>query len=122
MCPSLQRDSSPSVLKLAFNQHLKTTFIGELQPGTTDASLLQALHPTPALGGSPRSKALAEIARLEPFERGWYGGPVGWLSGDAAQFAVGIRSALVVERDIHLFAGAGIVEARFQNENGMKSK
>ena len=61
----------------------------------SDAALLAALHPTPAVCGRPRDAARAELARVEPFDRGFYAGPFGWVSGAAAEFVVAIRSALV---------------------------
>lgn len=53
------------------------------------------LHPTPAVCGRPRPAALAALTAAEPFDRGFYAGPFGWISGNAAEFAVAIRSALV---------------------------
>ena len=50
------------------------------------------------------------IEKIEPFERGWYAGPVGWVGHDAAEFAVGIRSGLVENNQLSLFSGAGIVQ------------
>jgi len=60
--------------------------------------LQAALHPTPAVCGRPRPAALAALSAAEPFDRGYYSGPFGWLSGSAAEFAVAIRSALVHAR------------------------
>jgi menaquinone-specific isochorismate synthase len=82
---------------------------GTLQEGVSDAEVLDALHPTPAVGGYPRVEAFEEIRDLEPFDRGWYAGPVGWIGADSAEFAVGIRSGLVSGRKLSLFSGAGIV-------------
>ncbi len=73
-------------------------------------SLVEALHPTPAVGGHPAPTARAVIDQIEDFDRGWYAAPIGWF--DAAgrgHFAVGIRSMLTHGRQAHLFAGAGIV-------------
>ncbi len=77
-------------------------------PSAVDAAL--ALHPTPAVGGTPTGAALALIGRLEPCGRGRYAGPVGWVdaAGDG-EFAVAIRSADVSGRHARMFAGAGIV-------------
>jgi menaquinone-specific isochorismate synthase len=75
----------------------------------TDAEVLLALHPTPAVGGYPRREALEEIRALEPFDRGWYAGPVGWIGAEGSEFAVGIRSGLVRGNSLALFSGAGIV-------------
>jgi menaquinone-specific isochorismate synthase len=117
LCDDLRADEEPSVLRLAFGQHLVTKFRATLREETGDADLLQNLHPTAAVGGVPTEKALRAIARLEPFDRGWYAGPVGWVTRDCAQFAVGIRSALVFRNSLHLFAGAGIVKgSSAQNE------
>ena len=69
------------------------------------------LHPTPAVAGWPRAEALDWIAQVEPGERGWYAGGVGWMneSGDG-DFAVGIRSIAIRGEEARVFAGAGIVE------------
>jgi menaquinone-specific isochorismate synthase len=50
------------------------------------------------------------IRLLEPFDRGPYAGPIGWVSHTAAEFAVGIRSAVIKHDNLVLYAGAGIVE------------
>ncbi len=109
LCGLLAGDKAPSVLKLTHCQHLITSFKGRLRKGVKDSELLENLHPTPAVGGYPRAQALRDIARLEPFDRGWYAGPVGWISKDDAQFVVGIRSGLTEGSRLHLFSGAGIV-------------
>ena len=61
--------------------------------------LQAALHPTPAVCGRPRTAAKDILASQEPFDRGFYSGPFGWLSGSAAEFVVAIRSALIHPRD-----------------------
>ena len=86
-----------------------STFEGTLRDGVGDAELLTALHPTPAVGGYPTDRAVREIAEREPFDRGWYAGPVGWVGRDGAEFAVAIRSGLVEGSTLSVFAGAGIV-------------
>lgn len=110
LCRLCLESEEPAVLKLARCQHLITTFKGTLRKGIKDSQLLEKLHPTPAVGGYPREPALQDIARLEPFDRGWYAGPVGWIAKDASQFVVGIRSGLTQGKRLHLFSGAGIVE------------
>ena len=101
--------SREQILKLKNVQHLKTEFRGDLKKNTSIADLLLALHPTPAVGGVPRIIAFQKIAQLEKFDRGWYAGPVGWIGADKAEFSVAIRSMLVQEQMLHLFAGAGIM-------------
>ncbi len=109
LCRGLNAGADPSVMKLRNWQHLMSRFEGVLRDGVGDAELLKALHPTPAVGGYPTGPALREIEKREPFDRGWYAGPVGWVGHDAAEFAVAIRSALVEGATLSVFAGAGIV-------------
>jgi len=106
----LDAPAEPQVVKLNNIQHLRTKIQGELRQPYSLLSVVAALHPTPALGGTPRAAALQLIAEAEPFQRGWYASPVGWvdLEGNGV-FAVAIRSALTLEREALLFAGAGIV-------------
>ena len=99
----------PRILKLRLLQHLKRDIEAELRPGVCDWQLLNALHPTPAVGGAPREAALDFIRRHEPHKRGWYAGACGMLSGASAEFAVAIRSAHVTPQTVSLYAGAGIV-------------
>ena len=105
----LSVDTHASVLRLAHKQHLCSSVEGELKSGVDEGALLERLHPTPAVGGYPTENALPEIARLEPFNRGWYAAPVGWIGADSAEFVVGIRSGLVQEKKLSLYSGAGIV-------------
>ena len=56
------------------------------------------------------------IEKLEPFDRGWFAAPVGWVGNDAAEFAVGIRSGLVDGHKLHLYSGAGIVQGSLAEE------
>lgn len=101
--------TEPRILKLRLLQHLKCDIEAELSPGVCDWQLLDALHPTPAVGGAPREAALAFIREFEPHDRGWYAGACGMLSRETSEFSVAIRSARVTAQAITLFAGAGIV-------------
>lgn len=102
----------PHVLTLARIQHLETDIRARLHAGTHIMDVLAALHPTPAVCGLPRDDAMSLLEREEPFERGWYSGPVGWFdaSGDGI-FAPALRCAVAKGREWRLFAGAGIVGA-----------
>ncbi|MDG5776354.1 isochorismate synthase [Haloarculaceae archaeon H-GB2-1] len=107
---STVRTGERSIRRLATVQHLRTKITAELAADEHVLSLVDALHPTPAVGGLPPDAALATIRETEAFDRGWYAAPVGWF--DAAgngSFAVALRSALVREAEATLFAGAGIV-------------
>lgn len=107
---------SAGLLKLERVQHLVSSFKGELADGITDPEILRSLHPTPSVGGYPTPQAISMIDKLEPFDRGWYAGPVGWVGFDAAEFAVGIRSGLIDGHTLHLFSGAGILDASTPQE------
>ena len=98
------------VLKSARVQHLCHHLQAKLKPTITDQMLLKKLHPTPALGGSPKKSSLAFIKKHELFTRGFYGAPVGWLSEERSDLFVAIRSCKVSKNTVELFAGTGIVE------------
>ncbi len=99
------------IRRLATVQHIHTPITAELAADTHVLDLVEALHPTPAVGGLPPDRALETIRETEPFDRGWYAAPIGWI--DAAgngTFAVGLRSAVATRRRATLFAGVGIVD------------
>ncbi len=106
----LEKDESVGILENARVQHLILRFRAELKEHVSDLDVLRVLHPTPAVGGVPKKEAIEKIHQLEHFDRGWYAGPVGWVSQKQAEFAVGIRSALLQGDKASLFAGAGIVQ------------
>jgi menaquinone-specific isochorismate synthase len=98
------------IRRLATVQHLWTPITATLDRAEHVLSLVEALHPTPAVGGLPPEAALGTIRETEPFDRGWYAAPVGWI--DAAgygTFAVALRSAVTRDDSTTLFAGVGIV-------------
>jgi salicylate biosynthesis isochorismate synthase len=110
MATSVWAAEEPHVLVLPAIQHLETEIRARLDEGTTVVDALAMLHPTPAVCGEPRDAALELLAREEPFERGWYAGPVGWFDVDGnGVFAPALRSAVLAENGWRLFAGAGIV-------------
>lgn len=108
---SLEASEVPGLMPLPNVWHLHTPVRGTLAPGHTFGELVRALHPTPAVGGTPRELALPLIAELERSGRGCYAAPVGWLGADAASLAVGIRSAHLRGNRAVAMAGAGIVAA-----------
>lgn len=90
--------------------HLKTSISATLRAPERALALLSRIHPTPAVGGYPTQPALGFIAEHEPDERGWYSGPIGWIDArDNADFAVALRSGVIVGKQAHLYVGAGIV-------------
>lgn len=102
--------TQPVLKKMATVQHLSTVIEGTVDDCTGVLDVVAAVHPTPAVGGVPRSKAVAYIAANEALDRGWYTGGVGWLtpSGDG-EIAIALRCGLINGVTTALFAGAGIV-------------
>jgi isochorismate synthase len=110
-CVELERDLEPTVLATANVWHLSTRFSGTLSSPQADAlTLALALHPTPAVCGTPREEAASLIRALEPVARGGYAGPVGWVDADGdGVWAIALRCAELDGATARLFAGAGIV-------------
>ncbi|MGH2634487.1 MAG: isochorismate synthase, partial [Tepidiformaceae bacterium] len=111
LCCELRAPDGPRVMSIANIHHLSTPFEGQVREGIGILDVIAALHPTPAVGGSPRREAVEAIDRLEGMDRGWYAGPIGWADADGnGEFAVALRSGLVSSGEAMLFAGAGIVD------------
>ncbi len=102
--------AEPEIVKVANIQHLATPVIAQLAESHSAIELAGMLHPTPAVGGEPWPAAATAIADLEGMDRGWYAGPVGWMDAtEDGEFCVALRSALLRDREAHLFAGVGVV-------------
>lgn len=110
-CKTLEVPSEPSLAQTNTMWHLSTEINGELEDIRTSVlELAMALHPTPAVCGTPTDLAREVIKEIEPFERGFFTGLVGWCdSSGNGEWAVTIRCAEVENRTLRLFAGAGIV-------------
>jgi len=104
-------EPAPHLLRLANVSHLATRLTAWLpSPPPSAVRLATSLHPTAAVGGTPREEALALIRSLEAAPRGRYAGPVGWMDGDGdGEFALALRCAQLDGRTARLWAGAGIV-------------
>ncbi|MDP2713164.1 MAG: isochorismate synthase [Solirubrobacteraceae bacterium] len=110
-CATLDVPAEPSLVATTAMWHLGTTVVGRLaEPRASALTLATALHPTPAVCGTPPGAAHALIEELEPFQRGPYAGAVGWqdASGDG-EWVVTIRCGIVRGDSVRLFAGAGVV-------------
>lgn len=104
-------DPGPRILPLANVQHLQTPIHAEVGESVHLLDVLSELHPTPAVGGTPREAAVPRIRELEQMDRGLYAGVVGWFNHlNEGEMVVGIRSALIDGNRAKLYAGAGIVE------------
>ncbi len=106
----LEFDEMPAIRRLANVQHLVTPIRAALPDGVRLLDALARLHPTPAVGGTPREAAVKSIRELEGFPRGLYAGALGWLNArGGGEFFVGIRSALIDGASARVYAGAGII-------------
>jgi salicylate biosynthesis isochorismate synthase/menaquinone-specific isochorismate synthase len=101
--------AAPEPLALGYVSHLRTPVRARLRPGVTPAAVVRALHPTAAVGGTPRAEALAFLRTHERLARGWYAGAIGWLGPERADLRVALRCALVRGNAARLFSGAGCV-------------
>jgi isochorismate synthase len=112
-CRTLAVPVEPELVTTPAIWHLRTPITGELaDPDVTALDLAAALHPTPAICGTPTEGARDLVNELEPFDRDYYAGAVGWVdaAGDG-EWAVAIRCAEIASTSMRLYAGGGIVPA-----------
>ncbi len=110
VCSRLTIAAEPTVLSYSNIQHLYTPVMAVLEEEMGVLPLVEALHPTPAMGGTPRELGMKFIRAHEPTLRGWYAAPVGWIDSNMeGAFAVAIRSAVVQQERAWAYSGAGIV-------------
>lgn len=107
---SIDVPAAPTLRRVATVQHLSTEITGSVVPGTNLLEVLSELHPTPAVGGTPRSEAVALIDKSEAIDRGWYTGGIGWVQpGGDGLVTLALRCGLLRGSTAHIYAGAGIV-------------
>ncbi|MFI6603779.1 isochorismate synthase MenF [Nonomuraea sp. NPDC050536] len=110
-CAELDVPDTPDLVRTPTLWHLGTSIRGRLAAGVSSLHLAAALHPTPAVCGTPTDRARDLIAELEPFGRGWYAGLVGWQApGGDGEWALTLRCAVLDGgTTLRVWAGAGIV-------------
>ncbi|MET0275760.1 MAG: isochorismate synthase [Acidimicrobiia bacterium] len=111
VCETTDPVGDPEIAVFGHVAHLATPLRGTLRsPAPSALELARALHPTPAVGGTPTAAALTLMRELEGFDRGRYAGPVGWVDarGDG-EWAIALRGAELDGARARLVAGAGIV-------------
>lgn len=110
-CRTLDAPTVPDLVSTPTMWHLRTTITGELIDREVSAlHLAAALHPTPAICGTPTESARELATELEPFDRGYYAGAVGWVDAEGdGEWAVSIRCAEVAQQTLRLYAGGGIM-------------
>ncbi len=101
----------PFLLELPHLTHLATDVTGRIADGSDVLALVEALHPTAAVAGTPTAAAMRWIHEVEPIDRGRYAGPVGWMdTAGNGEWAIALRSAQArPDGSFHAFAGAGIM-------------
>ena len=109
-CDHVDADPQPFSLALPNVWHLASDVHGVLKEDSSVLDLASALHPTAAVAGTPRKTAQELIRKLEPFDRGRYAGPVGWIGADGdGEWAIALRGGQVDGTKITAYAGCGIV-------------
>lgn len=115
LAPLTQQMNVPAVPELMTTPqlwHLGTKITGVLQGHLSSLDGARAIHPTPAICGTPRDIALDAIQKYEDFDRGYFGGLVGYMDANGnGSWALVLRCARVSAHQATLFAGAGIVSA-----------
>jgi menaquinone-specific isochorismate synthase len=113
-CEWVEADAQPFSLALPDLWHLATDVRGKLKPATSLLNVIAKLHPTAAVAGTPRELAIELIEELEPYDRGGYAGPVGWVSADGSgELAIALRGGIIETQGnqvvVRAIAGCGIV-------------
>lgn len=118
ICSDLDVPERPDIMRLPQVQHLWTPISARVENGIGLLGIAERLHPTPAVGGSPRQAATEWLAESGEAARGWYTGGFGWLDpAGNGELSVVLRCGLIRDRSVDLFAGAGIVaESRPEQE------
>jgi menaquinone-specific isochorismate synthase len=109
-CSTVDTDVKPFSLALPDLWHLASDVYGKLKNNISVLDLAAFLHPTAAVAGTGRAEAQALIAELEPFDRGGYAGPVGWIGADGdGEWAIALRGGFIEDNVLTAFAGCGLV-------------
>lgn len=106
----ISKQDQPMILKNQTVQHLYTPMSAKLNQKVNLFDIIKIMHPTPALGGSPKDEAVKLIESLEVQSRGLFGSPIGYITFDSdCEMIVGIRSMYLNGQNFLMFAGAGIM-------------
>jgi menaquinone-specific isochorismate synthase len=110
LCAAMYVTPRPELIRLPNVQHLGTRVRGTLAAVKSALTLVAAVHPTAAVGGTPTGAAVEAIRELESMDRERYAGPVGWIDADGnGEWGIALRCAQLSGRRARLFAGCGIV-------------
>ncbi len=110
-CHEVRIGAHPEIMSLAHVQHLYTFARAEVREGVSLIALMEQMHPTPALSGTPVGEAMMLIRQIEAYNRGLFGGAIGYVDGDGnGAFSVGLRTGVFDGEIGWVYAGCGIVE------------
>lgn len=116
-CYQVEVSTSPGIMPLDFVQHLYTPIEAQVFEDTSLYELMRELHPTPALSGFPVGEAQLVLREEERYNRGFFGGPVGYVDGNGdGEYSVGIRSGVFDSKEGYIYAGCGIVDGSVPEE------
>jgi menaquinone-specific isochorismate synthase len=110
VCSEVSLSPHPEIITSHQLYHLRTGLEGTLKPGVEDKDLIELLHPTSAVSGYPQVSALEQLYHVEPFDRGLYAAPFALMLDGTTLASVAIRSILLKNDHLYLFAGSGLVE------------
>jgi isochorismate synthase len=103
--------------------HLETPLAGNLRRGVDPLQIVSDIHPTAAIGGLPQQAAQQALRQIEPYSRGWFAAPLGWLAGNGNMHsAIAIRSQWVSAERAVALAGAGIVRESVAEEEWLETE
>ncbi|MCC8154590.1 MAG: isochorismate synthase [Tannerellaceae bacterium] len=113
----------PYPVKAAHLAHLKTDFEFTLADTNQLGSLLQLLHPTPAIAGIPKKKAVEFILSHEGYDRSYYSGFLGVLNPEQkSELYVNLRCMQIGEQMLTLYAGSGLLENSSADEEWQETE
>nr|WDB00074.1 isochorismate synthase [Cyanidium sp. THAL103] len=109
LCLQTDKPTEYIIFQTSYVQHLYKRYAGLLL-SDNDKKIIETLHPTPAICGSPKHNALVNLAKYERFSRSCYASPAGWLSTSKTNIGILIRSAFISKNRIFIFGGCGIMK------------
>ena len=110
VCYDVDVPATPELMRLTHVQHLYTPACAKVLPGITLADLMEDLHPTPAVAGTPVGEAKMLLRAIEPYSRGFYAGACGFVDGAGdGEFSVALRTGVFDGEMGYVYGGCGIV-------------
>jgi isochorismate synthase EntC len=102
--------------------HLHTPIRAFLREGVLPLQAARAMHPSPAVAGTPTEEAMVFLREKEPFPRGWYAGALGWGNAEELTLFVTLRSAKIRAKMAELFVGAGVVQGSCEENEWLETE